>query len=186
MDMAAILFIWPEPFEQTSIPPSHGGSLWNLASTGPVVSEEDVFKVSVWQTDGRRRPIYPVNSPMSLRLRWANDTCNINNTLSAHTMLFHPARRSRSSSSFCLKCPFWITWLRECLSKHSVSMRIATVCSFCIETIKTVLNQPENSMCTSSKPSESFLFPVKEVIMLWKCIQPVCYDSFQCFAESAC
>ena len=40
MGMAAILIMWPELFEQTFVPPSHGGSIWNLASIGPVVSEE--------------------------------------------------------------------------------------------------------------------------------------------------
>ena len=44
MGMAAILAIWPEPFEQTFVPPSQGGSTWNLASIGPVVSEEKMFE----------------------------------------------------------------------------------------------------------------------------------------------
>ena len=44
MGMAAILVNWPGPFEQTFIPPSQGGSLWNLASIGSVVSEEKMFE----------------------------------------------------------------------------------------------------------------------------------------------
>ena len=44
MGMAAILVMWPEPFEQTFVPPSQGGSIWNLASIGPVVSEEKMFE----------------------------------------------------------------------------------------------------------------------------------------------
>ena len=44
MGMAAILVMWPGPFEQTFVPPSHGDSVWNLASIGPVVSEENMFK----------------------------------------------------------------------------------------------------------------------------------------------
>ena len=44
MGMAAILVEWPEPFEQTFVPPSHGDSIWNLASIGLVVSEEKRFK----------------------------------------------------------------------------------------------------------------------------------------------
>ena len=40
MGMAAILVIWPGPFEQTFGPPSQGGSIWHLASICPVVSEE--------------------------------------------------------------------------------------------------------------------------------------------------
>ena len=36
MGMAAILVMWPGPFEYHFIPPSHGGSTWNLASSGPL------------------------------------------------------------------------------------------------------------------------------------------------------
>ena len=43
MGMAAILVMWPEPFEQIFVPPSYGGSIWNLASIGPVASEEKMF-----------------------------------------------------------------------------------------------------------------------------------------------
>ena len=53
MGMAAILVMWPRLFEQTFIPPSHGDSIWNLASISPVVSEE-MFK-RVWMTDGQLR-----------------------------------------------------------------------------------------------------------------------------------
>ena len=44
MGMAAILVMWPGPFEQTFIPLSQGGSIWNLASIGPMVSEEKTFE----------------------------------------------------------------------------------------------------------------------------------------------
>ena len=44
MGMAAILVNWPGSFEQTFIPPSQGGSLWNLASIGSVVLEEKMFE----------------------------------------------------------------------------------------------------------------------------------------------
>ena len=53
MGMAAILVILPEPFEQIFVPPSHGNSIWNLASIGPVVSEEKMFK-RLWTTDNKR------------------------------------------------------------------------------------------------------------------------------------
>ena len=46
MGMAAILVMWPGLFEQTFIPPSRGDSIWNLASIGPVVSEEKMFEES--------------------------------------------------------------------------------------------------------------------------------------------
>ena len=44
MAMVAILVMWPGPFEQTFISPSHGGSIWNLILIGQVVSEEKMFK----------------------------------------------------------------------------------------------------------------------------------------------
>ena len=77
MGMVAILVMWPGPFEQTFVPLSHGYSIWNLASISPVVSEEKMFKEFGRRTDRqrtddrRRRPTYPISSPMSLRLRWA-------------------------------------------------------------------------------------------------------------------
>ena len=43
--MAAILVMWPGPFEHTFAPPSYGVSMWNLSSIGPVVSEEKMFEV---------------------------------------------------------------------------------------------------------------------------------------------
>ena len=44
MDMAAIFFMWPEPFEQSFVHPSQGGSTWNFASNGSVVSEEKMYE----------------------------------------------------------------------------------------------------------------------------------------------
>ena len=35
-----ILVMWPRPCEQTFIPPSHWGSIWNLASIGQAVLEK--------------------------------------------------------------------------------------------------------------------------------------------------
>ena len=64
MGMAAM---WPGPFEQTFFLPSHGGSIWNL--TGPVVAEEMFGRLWRTDNDGRRRPTYPISSPV--RLRWA-------------------------------------------------------------------------------------------------------------------
>ena len=44
MDMAAILVMWPRPFEQTFILPFHEGSTWNLASIGLAISKENKFE----------------------------------------------------------------------------------------------------------------------------------------------
>ena len=55
MGMAAILVMWPGPFEQTFVPPSKGVSIWNLSSIGPVISEEKMFKnVDGRMDDGRQ------------------------------------------------------------------------------------------------------------------------------------
>ena len=62
MGMAAILVMWPEPFEQVFVPPIPGGYIWNLVTIGPVVSEEKSFEI----VDGRRRttePAYTISSP---------------------------------------------------------------------------------------------------------------------------
>ena len=50
MGMAAILVMWPGPFEQTFVPPSHGGAIWNLTLTGQAVSDEKMFKECGRQT----------------------------------------------------------------------------------------------------------------------------------------
>ena len=57
MGMAAILVMWPGPFEQIFVLPSHGDSIWNLASIGPVASEKKMFKECWWQTDDEGLPI---------------------------------------------------------------------------------------------------------------------------------
>ena len=57
MGMAATLVMWPGPFEQTFVPPSHGDSIWNLASIGPVVSEEKMFKECGRRIDDRRTDV---------------------------------------------------------------------------------------------------------------------------------
>ena len=49
MGVAAILVMWPGPFEQTFVPVSQEVSIWNLNLIGPVVSEEKMFEI----VDGR-------------------------------------------------------------------------------------------------------------------------------------
>ena len=53
MGVAAILVMWPGPFEQTFFPASEGVSIWNLSLIGPVVSEEKMFENVDGRTDGR-------------------------------------------------------------------------------------------------------------------------------------
>ena len=44
MGMAAILAMWPGPFEQTFVPPSQADTIWNLAPIDRVVSDEKMFE----------------------------------------------------------------------------------------------------------------------------------------------
>ena len=53
MGMAAILVMWPGPFIYTFVPPSQGGSTYNLALIGQAVSEEKIFENGGRTDDGR-------------------------------------------------------------------------------------------------------------------------------------
>ena len=44
MGMAAILAMWPGPFEQILNPPLQGCSIWNLIEIGPGVSEKKSYE----------------------------------------------------------------------------------------------------------------------------------------------
>ena len=76
MGMAAILVMWPGPFEQTFVPPSQGGYIWNLTPIGPVVSEEKMFE----NVDNTHTYIRTTEAYLSYklttepRLRWAKNT----------------------------------------------------------------------------------------------------------------
>ena len=62
MGMAAILVMWPAPFEQLFVPPTPGGYIWNLVTIGPVVSEEKSFEI-VDRRRGPTEPSHPISSP---------------------------------------------------------------------------------------------------------------------------
>ena len=75
MGMAAILVMWP--FEQTFVPPSHGGFIWNLTLISQVVSEEKMFKDEkmfkecgwrwmMYNDEWTMEPAYTLSSPTSL------------------------------------------------------------------------------------------------------------------------
>ena len=71
MGMAAMLVMWPRPFEQLLFPKGPWGCIWNLVAIGPVVSEEKLFEIVDGRrtdgrtTDGRRttKPAYTISSP---------------------------------------------------------------------------------------------------------------------------
>ena len=51
MGVVAILVKWPRPQEQTFVPPSHWGSIWNFALIGQAVLEKKIFENGGWRTD---------------------------------------------------------------------------------------------------------------------------------------
>ena len=60
MGTAAMLVMWPRPFEQFFFPEGPGGCIWNLVAIGPVVSEEKSFEI----VDGRTtETAYTISSP---------------------------------------------------------------------------------------------------------------------------
>ena len=71
MGMAAMLVMWPRPFEQLSFPKLPEGSIWNLVAIGPVATEEKSFEIVVRRmygrtTDGRTtEPAYTISSPVA-------------------------------------------------------------------------------------------------------------------------
>ena len=65
MGVVAILVMWPRCPEQTFVPPTHGGSIWNLTSIGPVVLEKKIFENGGLTTETENA--YTISSPMSLK-----------------------------------------------------------------------------------------------------------------------
>ena len=65
MGMVAGLVMWPGAFEQTFVPLSYEEAPYEILLC-PVVSEEKMFEeCGRWRrTDGQRRPVYPISSPM--------------------------------------------------------------------------------------------------------------------------
>ena len=61
--MAAIFAMWPGPSEQTFVPPSYRGSIWNLNLTGQAVSEEQMFKGCGRRTTGAYLSYKLTNEP---------------------------------------------------------------------------------------------------------------------------
>ena len=99
--MVAILVMWPGPYEHTFIPPSHGDSIWNLASISLVVSEEKMFKEWGRRTDrhtddGSQRPTYPISSALvsskKRKLTNANFMLNVFCKLTKHCRVVRQLR----------------------------------------------------------------------------------------------
>ena len=66
MGMAAMLVMWPRPFEILFFPKGPGGCIWNLVAIGPVDSEEKSFEIvhGRRKDDGRTmEPACTISSP---------------------------------------------------------------------------------------------------------------------------
>ena len=61
MSMAAILVLWTRPLEQTFIPQSHWGSIWNLTLIGLAVLEK-IFENGGRTTDTGPWPYYKLTN----------------------------------------------------------------------------------------------------------------------------
>ena len=96
--------------EQTFVPPSHGGSTWNLASISPEVSEKKTFE-NVDRQTYRQQPCHMISLTMSLWLRWAKN-CLISPFILA--ILCYPgflkAHSLEHNSLFCWINNFSFTW----------------------------------------------------------------------------
>ena len=51
--VAAILIMWPRAHKQTFVPPSHWGSIWNLALISPAALEKKIFENGGRTDNGR-------------------------------------------------------------------------------------------------------------------------------------
>ena len=60
MGMAAMLVMWPGPFEQFFFPKVPGGCMWNLVAISPVVWDEKLFEIV---DGGTTEPAYTISSP---------------------------------------------------------------------------------------------------------------------------
>ena len=100
MGMAAIMVMWPGPFEQTLVPPSHRSSIWNL--TGPVVSAEKMFKeCGRWRT---------IEAYLSYKLtQWAFSSCEPKNVILWDTH-FHVSGQEMVLGHFQCRS-FQLIWL---------------------------------------------------------------------------
>ena len=75
MGMAAMLVMWPKPFEQFFFPKGPEGCIWNLVAIGSVVSEEKSFEIVDGRTDDGAA--YTISSPGTFGScelkRWLNN-----------------------------------------------------------------------------------------------------------------
>ena len=133
--MAAILVMWPGPFIQTFVPPSQGGSTYNLALIGQAVSEEKMFKHCWRQRQRQRTPEqgYTISSPcepdgsgeLTMQNRPLSQQCpklhNIQWLIKYHRLI-------RSASLPFKKLQFYLSWPIEFSTKFSWSHAPASDC----------------------------------------------------------
>ena len=85
--MATSVLIWLEQKSQLFVPPAYRCYMWNMEIIGFTASERMSFeKVDRRRTtmDGQRMPAYTISSPMSFRLKWANNSGSLNQAMYRH------------------------------------------------------------------------------------------------------
>ena len=107
MGMAAISVMWPGPFEQIFVLLKQGGSIWNFASIGTVVSEMKMFE----NVDNIQTYTYTYGRHRRLTIQKAqlNKDLNIKRFVTPDTQQepkFGSLLQASSSSMYCL-CKKW-------------------------------------------------------------------------------
>ena len=73
--VVATLVMWPRPCEQTFVPPSHCGSIWNLALIDQVVLEKKIFENGGQRTDDEPWLYYKLTNESKGLGELKNPTC---------------------------------------------------------------------------------------------------------------
>ena len=119
MGVAAIFVIWPRPSKQIFVSPTHGGSIWNLASIGPIVLEKKIFENGGWTTDNGRTTEHAYSTQKMMSSDHVLPPCS-----NVHALPFIRAR----DVALCLKLalvPYIVWGNREGSGKSAHLYRLA-------------------------------------------------------------
>ena len=179
--------MWPRPYKQTFVPPSHGGSTFNLVSIGCAVSEEMSFENvddldNVWQQT--------IFHPISSHGAFGSGEVKINykskmlSTLSCTENIFDSRCSIQYKGSYIDVHFVWNLWNKP-LELHKFH-EITTKVSFCLSyDFKLYYIPVKIPLSTSNIPTQKYNFlyhassffssPEHEVLMVNYCAQcPSC------------
>ena len=163
--MAAILAMWRGSFEQTFVPPSQGGSMWNLTLIGPVVSEEKMFQ-ECGDNDGQQTPAYSTSLPMGLwylSYRWtAKSQTNLCiRAVSPDKVCFNKGNLEKlhiKSHTECLGMPIWAASWQNQQNGMWAQRRLRSAWAFA---------QSDQSLCCPHKKAWVLSYPLSAQQRLW-------------------